>query len=185
MNDKSEAPERVDIWIQGLIRELRNEGYLVPYPIMSKAVQAHADQVVRDMAQPVTQEAAARVLLKAVDAFMDGDKLTDAQNELQKSAFIAGSFAGAAYDTHVPKSGGEYHALTRAFLLALIDPTHEDLDYLRADPSSGSAARKASDALRAIATPPQENALQELADLGQEFDAERTNPMTNEQTEKE
>lgn len=32
--------------------------------------------------------------------------------------------------------------MLRAFLLALIDPMHPDLDYLRADPQAGIAARE-------------------------------------------
>ena len=33
-------------------------------------------------------------------------------------------------------------ALLRAFLQALIDPLHPDLDYLRADPAAGAKARE-------------------------------------------
>lgn len=90
-------------------------------------------------------------MLDAVDAFMSGAKLTDDQRELEKAVTTAGAFAVCAYETHAPKSGGECHAMARAFLLALIDPTHPDLDYLRADPSSGLVARDAAAALRAIA----------------------------------
>ncbi|MCD9147783.1 hypothetical protein [Pseudophaeobacter flagellatus] len=83
-------------------------------------------------------------MLDAVDADMSGKKLTEDQRELQKAATAAGAYAAAAYEAHVPKGGGECHALTRSFLLALIDPTHADLDYLRADPASGAAVRKSA-----------------------------------------
>ncbi|MFG6591243.1 hypothetical protein [Sulfitobacter sp. 1A12157] len=98
----------------------------------------------------ITPQEAAKVLLAAVDAFMSGEKLTEEQRELERTAVIAGAFAGGAYDRYWPKGGGEYHALTRAFLLALIDPDHAELDYLRADPSAGQTARDARAALRAI-----------------------------------
>lgn len=87
---------------------------------------------------------AAQDMLNALDAFMGGEDLTEEQRELEKAATAAGTYAAAAYDAHTPKAGGEYHALTRAFLLALIDPTHADLDYLRADPAAGAAAREAA-----------------------------------------
>lgn len=100
--------------------------------------------------QEVTVKEAAKVLLGAVDAFMSGKTLTEGQRELEKAATLAGAFAAAAYDAYAPKSGGEFHALTRSFLLALIDPAHVDLDYLRAEPDAGQIARDASAALRAI-----------------------------------
>lgn len=45
---KTEAPERIDIWAQGIVRQLRQLGYLVPYPVMMKAIQANSD-----LAQPM------------------------------------------------------------------------------------------------------------------------------------
>lgn len=56
--------------------------------------------------------------------------------------FKAGIYAAAAFDAHEPKTGGEGYALTRAFLLALIDPLSEDLDYLRGNPAAGPIARE-------------------------------------------
>jgi len=97
----------------------------------------------------------AKEMLDALDAFMRCERLTDEQRELEKAATTAGAYAAAAYDAHVPRGGGEYHALTRAFLLALIDPTHADLDYLRADPAAGKAARDAAAQLAIITTPQQ------------------------------
>lgn len=84
---------------------------------------------------------AATEMLAAIDTFMSGKPLTVEQNELQERVFKAGIYAAAAYDAHMPKSGGEGHSLTRAFLLALIDPLNEDLDHLRRDPSAGAQAR--------------------------------------------
>ena len=91
------------------------------------AAQAHADNLVRDMAQPVTPEDAARVLLE------DEFKL------------IYSEFGMAAWKEWAkqPYDAGVAMALTYAAIAGL----------------------------RAIVTPPQEKALQELADLGQEFDA--------------
>lgn len=57
---------------------------------------------------------------------------------------IAASFAAQAFE-HAASSGitadGAPTALLRAFLLALADHLHPDLDYLRADPASGEKAR--------------------------------------------
>lgn len=83
----------------------------------------------------------AKGALKALDGFMSGAEVTAEQKDLESKVTIAGSFAAAAYDHHLPKGGGEYHALTRAFLLALIDPLHPDLDYLRSDPMAGKVLR--------------------------------------------
>ncbi len=94
-------------------------------------------------------KAAARIMLGALDGFMSGSHLTDAENEAQKAVSIAGSFAAAAYEA-APGGGADVHALTRSFLLALIDPTDPDLDYLRADPAAGATARDAAAQLTKI-----------------------------------
>jgi hypothetical protein len=98
------------------------------------ACQSHAD---------LQCLAAASKMLDAIEGFMGGKQLSAEQNNLQERVFKAGIYAAAAYDAHVPKSGGEGYILTRAFLLALIDPLHEDFDYLRSDPRSGEQARQA------------------------------------------
>jgi hypothetical protein len=95
--------------------------------------------------------AAAKEALEALDTFMSGQKITKEQNELQNHVYLAGCYAAAAYEDYAPKSGGEAHAMTRAFLLALIDPSHEDFDYLRSDPAAAAATREARDKLNAIA----------------------------------
>lgn len=84
----------------------------------------------------------AQEMLEAIDAFMSGAALTEDQKALADAVHKAGCYAGGAYDAHLPKSGGEYHAMTRAFLLALVDPLHSELDYLRAQPSAGAEARE-------------------------------------------
>jgi hypothetical protein len=94
------------------------------------------------MSDLTTHQQSAHEMLSAIDTFMDGKPLTDEQRELQSVVARAGCYASAAYDAHVPKSGGEHHAMTRAFLLALIDPISPDLDYLRADPLAGIKARE-------------------------------------------
>lgn len=90
-----------------------------------------------------TARTVAKEMLDAIDAFTGGKKMTAEQTALEEMTFTAGCYAAAAYEAHAPKSGGEDLSLTRAFLLALIDPLHEDLDYLRVDPASGAARRKA------------------------------------------
>ncbi len=86
---------------------------------------------------------AAAEMLDAIDKFMSGKPLTGEQSELQDRVFKAGIYAAAAYDAHMPKSGGEGYTLTRTFLMALIDPLNEDLDYLRRDPAACAPARDA------------------------------------------
>jgi hypothetical protein len=89
-------------------------------------------------------------ILESVDAFMSGEALNLQQVEMSNSAFTAAAFAAAAYEAHTPKSGGECHALLRAFLLALIDPLHPDLDYLRERPDCADTARSAMDTINSI-----------------------------------
>lgn len=50
-------------------------------------------------------------------------------------------FAGAAREHAADPYAGEATAF-RALMLALIDPLHPELDYLRADPTSAAAARE-------------------------------------------
>ena len=81
-------------------------------------------------------------MLDAIDTFMAGKPLTTKQRELQDRVFKAGAFAAAAFVIHAPRDGGECYAMTRSFLLALIDPLSEELDYLREDPETGPIARE-------------------------------------------
>jgi hypothetical protein len=92
---------------------------------------------------------ALRGMLAAYDGYMAGEKITAEQHETETTVARAASFAAAAYERGMP-GGQNVHALARSFLLALIDPDHPDLDYLRIDPATGQTARDAADALRAL-----------------------------------
>jgi hypothetical protein len=93
----------------------------------------------------------AEKLLEAHDAFLSGHPLTEGQSERARSVAQAACFAAAAYNAG-GEGGQNIAALARAFLLALIDPMHSDLDYLRADPASGRVARDVSVKLQAMTT---------------------------------
>ena len=72
---------------------------------------------------------------------ISGDPVTDAERETAHAILAAASFGCEAYHRHVGCDGGATIAMLKAFLTALIDPLSPDLDYLRADPASGPAAR--------------------------------------------
>lgn len=93
------------------------------------------------MTELTQHQRSAQEMLEAVDAFLSGAGLTEDQRKLADAVHKAGCYAAAAYDEHLP-SGGEYHAMTRAFLLALVDPLSPELDYLRAQPTAGAEARE-------------------------------------------
>ena len=63
------------------------------------------------------------------------------------SALGLRALSAAIFAAEAQRAADDYDAapiaLMRAFLIALIDPLHPDLDYLRADPASGAAAREA------------------------------------------
>lgn len=120
------------------------------FELLARRVSSLEELVARPEGKTMQHKKCAQDMLDAVDAFMGGKELTEEQRELEKAATTAGAYAAAAYDAHIPKSGGECHALTRAFLLALIDPAHADLDYLRPDPATGVAAREAAAQLTKI-----------------------------------
>lgn len=58
---------------------------------------------------------------------------------------LAACFAANAYEVH-PFADGAPNALMQAFLQAMVDPLHPDLDYLRAVPESGAIEREKRDA---------------------------------------
>lgn len=93
------------------------------------------------------QDSAQR-LLEAYDAFMSGNDMDAEATEKFKAVCAAISFGAAAYERGHGEQAG--HAMGRSFLLALIDPSHPDLDYLRADPAAGEVARLASADLEAV-----------------------------------
>lgn len=82
---------------------------------------------------------AAAELLKSHDDFLSAAPMDDESLERSKAVSRAISFAAEAYDEGHGHQA--MHAMGRAFLLALVDPAHPDLDYLRADPKSGEIAR--------------------------------------------
>lgn len=84
----------------------------------------------------------ARDLLNIYDLFMSGGDLCAADMERFNSVCAAINFGAAAYSAGAGHQAA--HAMGRSFLLALIDPLHPDLDYLRADPKCGEVARMAA-----------------------------------------
>jgi hypothetical protein len=94
---------------------------------------------------------AARDMLEAYDGFMAGEELSEEKRELEKLVCGAGCFAAEAYNR--APDGANIGALPRSFLLALLDPTPPELDYLRADPAAGNAARDAAAQLTKIQNP--------------------------------
>jgi hypothetical protein len=79
-------------------------------------------------------------LLAAHDKFMSGSPLSDEEKRAADQISIAACFGVSAALT-APFDDAAPGAMLRAFLLALINPFHEDLDYLRADPASGAVER--------------------------------------------
>lgn len=80
---------------------------------------------------------AAQMMLEIHDGFMAGRDvgMAEAKTLGRASAFAAQAYAVCPHRDAAPS------AMTRAFLLALIDPMHPDLDYLRAQ----NVARLVSD----------------------------------------
>lgn len=71
---------------------------------------------------------AALTMLQTHDAFMSG---APCDKDLDRHVTLAACFGAAAYEA-APCADSGTHAMLRAFLLALIDPMHPELDYLRA-----------------------------------------------------
>lgn len=103
------------------------------------------------MATEPNHISAARHLLESYDAFMAGVEMDQKDTERFKAVCAGISFGAAAYEAGHGHQAA--HAMGRSFLLAIIDPTHPDLDYLRADPKSGEVARLISSDLQAIVDP--------------------------------
>ena len=83
-------------------------------------------------------------MLAVHDGFMSGKRLSDEEKLQADHVFTAAAFGAEAFDkaaAHGLTADGAPVALLRAFLLALVDPLHADLDYLRADPASGAVER--------------------------------------------
>lgn len=115
--------------------------------LLSRAKAAEAEVARLREAQTAPMELiqrAALTMLQNHDACMDG---APCDNGLDRHVTIAACFGAAAYEA-APCTDSGAHAMLRAFLLALIDPADPGLDYLRADPAAGEAARQAYHALR-------------------------------------
>ena len=84
-------------------------------------------------------------MLNAVDAFMGGEGITDEQKALNDRVQRAGVYAYKACELCPLDVGGEIHALTRTFLLALIDPLDPELDYLCPSDTARNEAREKRD----------------------------------------
>jgi hypothetical protein len=67
------------------------------------------------------------------------------ENEKAEALIVAACFAGQAADTAFPVEAAPL-SLLRAFLTALVDPMHADLDHLRVDPSAAVADRAPKEA---------------------------------------
>ena len=88
-------------------------------------------------------------LLASYDAFLAGGPMDSESLERFAAVSRAASFGAAAYERGYGDQST--HAMARSFLLALINPAHPDLDYLRADPKSGEVARLVAADLEVIA----------------------------------
>lgn len=100
--------------------------------------EAPADPTPIISPDPIT--AAAQTMLDNANNFMGGRPYDRAMQQRIARAAIYGA---AAYEAAPCPDSGTY-ALLRSFCLALIDPLHPDLDYLRADPAAGAKAREAN-----------------------------------------
>jgi hypothetical protein len=77
--------------------------------------------------------------LSAYDALMSGGEITPEQEALARRVSIAAAFGATAYERGIDEYQGA-HALIRSVLIALIDPSSPELDYLRASSNGGDAA---------------------------------------------
>ena len=88
---------------------------------------------------PIT--VAARLMLDNHNAFWG---VQSYDKPLNDRVTLAAVYGVAAYEA-APCDDSGTAAMARAFLTALIDPLHPDLDYLRADPAEGAKAREGRD----------------------------------------
>jgi hypothetical protein len=91
---------------------------------------------------PATANMTPMQVLEAYDSFMIGAGPTPEGRAVSKSVALAAVFGVEAYEKAIDSNQGA-HAMARSFLLALADPLHPDLDYLRIDPASGAVERAA------------------------------------------
>ena len=98
-----------------------------------------AAHTLRDL-EPDPITVAARLMLDNYNAFWSVQSYDKPFND---RVTLAAVYGVAAYEA-APCDDSGTAAMARALLPALIDPLHYDLDYLRADPASGAAAREAA-----------------------------------------
>ena len=92
--------------------------------------------------------AAAKDLLDSYDAFLSAMHMEPADTEPFDAVCAAINFGAAAYEAgHGDQAA---HAMGRSFLLALIDPSHSNLDNLRASPERGEVTRLAKADLQVL-----------------------------------
>ena len=98
-----------------------------------------AAHTLRDL-EPDPITVAARLMLDNHNAFWSVQPYDKQMND---RVVLAAVYGVEAYES-APCNDIGTAAMVRSFLTALIDPLHYDLDYLRADPASGAAAREAA-----------------------------------------
>ena len=86
----------------------------------------------------MTTDTTIKDALAAYDAFLRGDEVTETQKALADRVSLAAAFGAEAYERGIDASQGA-HAMVRSTLLALVNPMHPDLDYLRANACGESA----------------------------------------------
>lgn len=101
-------------------------------------VQLHEAVAERDRLRALTPAA----MLDVYDRFMAGGSITDSDRKQVDHIASAAAFGAAAYEAGMDADQGT-HAMMRSIMLAMVDPTHPDLDYLRADPEAAGNARAA------------------------------------------
>lgn len=80
-------------------------------------------------------------MLALIDRYLGGDRVSEQERSDFHQIMLAASFAAQAFMDHVGCDGGATSAMMRAFLTALVDPLHPDLDHLRQKPEAGQTAR--------------------------------------------
>lgn len=86
----------------------------------------------------------AEQLFDCCEKFMSGENIAPEDQGVHRAIFLAGAYGAQAFEVAAAQGmtrDSAPYALLRSFLLALIDPLHPDLDYLRADPASGAVER--------------------------------------------
>lgn len=93
---------------------------------LNDLIRAQRDEIAR-----LRADTAPATFLFAYDRFMSGMPIEPEIKTVADAVARAARFGAAAYEMALDADQGA-HALARSFLLALTDPGHLDLDYLRA-----------------------------------------------------